>query len=426
MTGGEHVLALGLSHKTARVEQREKAALAEKEARAALRQLAPDPRVDEAVALSTCNRTEFYATTTDLAAAERALVEVILEHSQIAPAELDCATYALQDERAVRQLFRVASSLDSMVVGESEIQGQVHAAWELAAEEGLSGPLLNRMFQRAMEVGKRVRTDTMIAAGPTSVPAVAVDLVGRAIGPGALVLVIGAGAMAEATTRSLAAREVGEIVIANRTLGTAHRLAEELGARAVAFDDLPRELQRADVVISATDAPHIILGRTLVADALSRRARPEIVMVDISVPRDIDDSIAGYPGVELYDIDDLERVVEASVNGRELEAERGEAIVDEAVRDFAGWRAGLSAAPAVRALRERAEQIRRAELDRAARRWGDLSAADAARLDVVTRSIVQKLLHEPTVRVTDAARRGDGIRQIETLLDLFDLPSNRP
>lgn len=419
-----HLLALGLSHKTAPVEQREKATLAAAEAREALRRLLADRSVDEAVALSTCNRTEIYAATGDPGAAERAMRGAIVEHSSISDEELGCASYSLRDERAVRQLFRVASSLDSMVVGESEIQGQVKNAWELAAEEGASGPLLNRLFQQALEVGKRVRTDTLITTGPTSVPAVAVDMACRATSPGARVLVIGAGSMAETTARSLAARDIDNITIANRTPGGAHRLANDVGGQAVGFDALGQELTRADVVISATDAPHVILGRDPVREALESRPGQRMVIIDISVPRDIDHSVSELPGAALYDIDDLERVVEASLNGRRLEAERGEALVDQAVRIFGDWRAGLAAAPAVRALRERAEEIRLAELARSAAQLDRLSPEDRERVDALTRGIVQKILHQPTVRLTEAARRGDGVRHVETLLDLFDLPPN--
>ncbi len=419
-----HLLALGLSHKTAPVEQREKAALAGAGARGALRRLLDDVSVDEAVALSTCNRTEIYAATADPASAERALHGAIVENSRIDADELACASYALRDERAVRQLFRVTSSLDSMVVGESEIQGQVKGAWELAAEEGASGPLLNRLFQRALEVGKRVRTDTLLSSGPTSVPAVAVDMACRATNPGARVLVIGAGSMAETTARSLGARGVAEITIANRSPGGAHRLANDVGGQAVGFDALGRELTRADVVISATDAPHVILDREPVRRAIESRPGQRMVIIDISVPRDVDDSVAELPGAALYDIDDLERVVEASLNGRRLEAERGEALVDDAVRVFTEWRAGLAAAPAVRALRERAEDIRLAELASAAARLDGLSPEDRAHVEALTRGIVQKILHEPTVRLTDAAKRGDGGRHVEALVELFDLPPN--
>ena len=416
-----HLFTIGLSHKTARVEQREKAALGDDEARGVLRGLAADPRIEEAVALSTCNRTELYAAAHDAGSAERALTGALLEHSQIGALELSCARYTLRDDRAAGQLFRVASGLDSMVLGESEIQGQVLAAWEEAAEEGAAGPLLNRLFQQALEVGKRVRTETRVGEGPTSVPAVAVDLAFRTAGPDASVVVIGAGEMAAATARALVDRGVASLVVVNRTAGTARELADQLGVRGGGLEGLADELAQAEVVISATDAPHAILDRPHMEGVLGRRAGKPLVMVDISVPRDLAHDIAELDGVLLYDIDDLERVVEESLNGRLAEAKRGEVIVEEAVRSFRHWRAGLAAAPTIRTLRERAEEIRLAELARADGQWESLSPADRERIEALTRGIINKLLHEPTVRATEAAQGGDGLAELETLRHLFDL-----
>ena len=416
-----HLFAIGLSHKTARVEQREKAVLGDSEARGMLRGLAADPRVEEAVALSTCNRTEVYAAAHDAGSAERALTGALLEHSQIGALELSCARYTLRGDRAAGQLFLVASGLDSMVLGESEIQGQVRSAWEVAAEEGAAGSLLNHLFQQALRVGKRVRTDTRVGEGPTSVSAVAVDLAFRTAGKGASVVVIGAGKMAAAAANALVDRGVAGVVVLNRTAGTARELAEQLGVRGAGLEGLPEELTQADVVISATDAPHAILERRHLERVLDRRAGRPLTMIDISVPRDLDHDIAGLEGVALYDIDDLEREVEESFNGRLAEAERGRAIVEEEVRGFRHWRAGLAAAPTIRILRERAEEIRLAELERADAQWESLSAADRERIEAITRAIVNKLLHEPTVRATEAARNGEGLAQLETLRHLFDL-----
>jgi len=235
-----NLLVLGLSHKTAPVEQREKASLSEKEARALLRDLLASGAVSEAVALFTCNRTEVYAAAPDALAAEDAVSAAIVEHSRISLDELACARYVLRDERAAAQLFRVASSLDSMVVGESEIQGQVRAAWELGAQESATGPILNQLFRQALEVGKSIRTQTHIGAGSSSVPAVALDLAEDVLSdlPGRRVLVIGAGRMAEATAHALVQHGVHEVVVANRTVSTARELAGRFGGRGVGFDQL--------------------------------------------------------------------------------------------------------------------------------------------------------------------------------------------
>lgn len=421
-----HIVVVGLSHKTAPVEQREKAVLSERAARSLMRGLASSGVAAEIAALSTCNRTELYAATGDPARTEQALVDALVAHTRISPSELECARYTHRDDRAAAQLFRVSSSLDSMVVGESEIQGQVRAAWERAVEEETVGPILNRLFRQALEVGKRVRSDTRISHGPASVPAVAVSLVQRTANDLAhcRVVVVGAGEMAEAVLVSLADGGVGDLVIVNRTVSTARALGERFGGRGVGFDALEAELAGADIVISSTDAPHTILNRQQLEGALAAGGRDGMLIIDISVPRDIDPAIARVPGVVLYDIDDLERVVEANLNGRRMEAVAGEQMVGDAVVGFAEWRSGLVAAPAIRELRDRAEEIRLRELERTASSWGDLTEADRARLDALTKAIVNKLLHEPTVRARQAVQDADGVRHIESLRHLFGLEAD--
>jgi glutamyl-tRNA reductase len=417
------LLVLGLSHKTAPIAQREKAALSEAESRALLRDLTTGGAVSEAVALSTCNRTEIYASAADPARAEDALAEALVAHTQMSADELACARYILRDDRAATQLFRVASSLDSMVVGESEIQGQVLQAWELAAEEGATGAILNQLFRQALEVGKQVRAQTRIGAGPASVSAVAVELAEQVLDdlPGLQVLLVGAGQMAESTARSLVSHGVGEVVVANRTVGTARELAGRVGGRGVGFDRLAEELREADIVISSTDAPHAILRRDELAPVMAGRTARPMVIVDISVPRDVDAAVAEIEGVSLFDIDDLERVVETNLNGRRLEAERAEGFVIGAVQGFSAWRRGLTASPAIASLHARGEEIRRAELARIEAQWEGLSEADRERLEALTKGIVNKLLHEPTVRVRAAAEDGDALRHLESLRHLFAL-----
>lgn len=417
---------LGLSHKTAPVEQREKATLSEAETRSLLRDLAASGAVSEVVALSTCNRTEVYVSAPDPLAAEDSVAAALVAHTHISADELACARYVLRDDRAAAQLFRVASSLDSMVVGESEIQGQVKAAWETAIEEGAAGAILNHLFRQALEVGKQVRSQTHIGSGSSSVSAVAVDLAEEVLDdlPGRQVLLIGAGQMAEATARTLVGHGVREVVVANRTVSTARELAGRVGGRGVGFDRLGEELRGADIVISSTDAPHPILRRQELEPVMVARADRPMVIVDISVPRDVDATVAGLEGVALFDIDDLERVVETNLNGRRLEAERGEGFVLGAVQGFSAWRRGLAAAPAITSLHAHAERIRRAELARIEAQWEGLSDADRDRLEVLTKGIVSKLLHEPTVRVRAAAEDGDAIQYLESLRHLFGLEAS--
>ena len=419
------LLALGISHRTLSVEQREKAALSCDAARGLLRELIASRAVSEAVALSTCNRTEIYVSSPDPDRAEAVVARALVAHTRIAPDELASARYLLRDEGAATQLFRVASSLDSMVIGESEIQGQVRDAWELAVDEGCTGQVIDRLFRQALEVGKQVRTATRIGAGSASISAVAVELAADAVDdlPGRRVLVIGAGQVAEATVRSLVRRGARDVAVVNRTAGAARELAGRIGGRGAGFDRLAEELALADIVISSTDAPNLILRPAAIGTAMSSRAERPMVIVDISVPRDVHAGAAAVAGVALFDIDDLARVAEAGLNGRRVEAQRGEGYVIGAVRAFAAWRRGLQAAPAITALRARAEDIRRSELARLVDEWDDLSDTDRRRLDALTRRMVTKLMHEPTVRLRAAAEAGDATRvaDLQHLLGL-ELP----
>jgi glutamyl-tRNA reductase len=421
------IVAIGLSHKTAPVEQREKASLSGNSARAALRALAADPRLFESAALSTCNRTELYAVVDSLGPGEEALRRAVLEHSRLDRSHLDCLLYVHRDTSAARHLFRVASGLDSMVLGESEIQGQVRAALELASEEGTLGPLLGRMFRQALEAGRRARRETRIGAGPTSVASVAVELAAASGNlRGRRALLLGAGEVAVATARALLGRGLSDVVVANRTIATARAVAGRCGGHGVGFDRLEAELLVADIVISSTDAPHRIVRFEQVADAMASRPRRQLVLIDIAVPRDIDTEVGRLQDVTLYDIDDLERVVEDNLNGRRREAERAEQLVRREVARFQRWQRGNRAEPAVRALWERAEGLRQRELARASASWASLSPADRERLDTLTRSLVKRLLREPTVALRRAVESDEGLREIENFRRLFGLDGGHP
>jgi glutamyl-tRNA reductase len=416
------IVSIGLSHKTAAVEQREKASLSGSSARAALRALAADPQLSECAALSTCNRTELYAVAERLGPAEDSLRRALLEHSRIDQPGLECALYVHRDSSAARHVFRVASGLDSMVLGESEIQGQVRAALELASEEGTLGPLLGRMFRQALEAGRRVRRETRVGAGATSVASVAVELAaGSRNLRGRRALLLGAGKVAEATARALLGRGLAELVVANRTATAARAVARRFGGGGVGFDRLQPELRAADAVISSTDAPHRILRHEQVAEAMASRPGRPLVLIDIAVPRDIDEAIGELPDVALYDIDDLERMVEENLNGRRQEADRAEQLVRSEVLRFQRWRRGSHAKLALGALWAHAEQVRQTELSRASARWESLSPADRDRLDALTRSLVKRLLQEPTVALRRAVEGGDGLREIESFRRLFAL-----
>lgn len=426
-----HVVAVGISHKTAPVEQREKVSLTDATARTLARELVRHPDIAEAVILSTCNRTEVYVHALEAGGAEEAICNALVEHSKgMTRSELDCIRYAHLDDRAVAHLLRVASSLDSMVVGESEIQGQVRTAWERCAEEDVTGVLSDRLFRQALETGKRVRTETKVAVRPVSVSTVAADLAREAIPDlgGRRGLVVGGGRMAEATARALMERGLGELVVINRTVGTAREIAERLGGMGLGFDCLQDELEKADVVVCSTDAPHPVISTAQVTNALEDRPGRPMVLIDIAVPRDVEPGASAVHGAVLFDIDDLERVVAQHRDEREEHARRAEVIVGEEVERYSAWRAGLAVTPVITSLREMAEAIRQGEVARLGRAGQDLSEDEVERIDQVTRSILNKLLHEPTVRAREAAASIDGMRHVESLRHLFglDVPDRGP
>jgi glutamyl-tRNA reductase len=330
------LLVLGVSHRTASVAQRERAVLAEPAARAVLRDLRANPAVMESTVLSTCNRTELFAVGPDPERAQEALVEALVRHAGVARRELEPLRYVRRDEDAVRHLFRVAASLDSMVVGESEILGQVRAAHALAIRELAAGPALRLLFGHAHRAGRRVRVETGIGRGPTSLPSVAVDVARRAFEDlsGRSVLLIGAGHVAQATARALLRHGVCAPVVANRTETEAQSLALALRGRGVGLDALGAELAGADIVISCTDAPHAIIGRDAAAQALAARDGRGIVLIDLAVPRDLDPELATLEGVTLHDMDDLQRIAGANRGARRREIGRAEALVAREVERF--------------------------------------------------------------------------------------------
>jgi glutamyl-tRNA reductase len=337
---GGRLLILGLSHRTAGVEQREKASLSEPAVRAVLGALRRHPAIAESAAVSTCNRTELLAVVADPARDEATLTRALVEYSRISADELTEARYVHRERSAARHLFRVAASLDSMVLGESEIQGQVRAARELARQEGSLGPVLERAFAQALLTGKRVRSQTHVAAGAVSVSSVAVDLARTALGDlrGRRALLVGAGPAAEATARALLGRGLAEVVVANRTPAAASRLAARFGGRAAGLEALADDVAAVDVVISSTNAARTILDADGLTRALDRERRRPLVLIDIAVPRDVDPRVAELPGVRLHNIDDLRRVAETNLNGRRREAARAETIVAAEVRRFMAWR----------------------------------------------------------------------------------------
>jgi glutamyl-tRNA reductase len=417
------LLALGASHKTASLELRERLALPEARATRVLEELTDQDAIHEAVALFTCNRTELHLVAADAVEAESAALAILSRQAGIRPTELLGSIYSLRGLDAVRHLFSVAAGLDSMIVGEAEIQGQVKRAYELSLVAGVTGPVSNRLFRDALAAGKRARAETGVGRSQASISSVAVALAAEFLGDLASrrVLVIGAGENAELAARSLRERGVRTVFVANRRYDRALGLAKRFRGEAVSFDDLPGELERADIVVSSTGAPHQILGREELELVAARRPGRPLVLIDLAVPRDIDPAVGDCPGVALYDMDDLQQTVARNLSGREAEAERAATLIDEELERFGRWLRSLDVVPTISALRERADSVVEQVLRENESRWESLSEADRERLAAMAQALVNRLLHEPTLRLKGSAGEEASYRYVHALRELFAL-----
>jgi glutamyl-tRNA reductase len=371
------------------------------------------------VAISTCNRTEVYLVVGDAVEAETTVLGMLARQAGIRPTELAEAIYAVRNCDAARHLFRVTAGLESMIIGEAEVQGQVKRAYELALSAGVTGPLTNRMFGAALATGKRVRSETGISQRRVSVPSVAVDLAQETIG--ALgkrrVVVLGTGEMAELTARALAERGVHTVFIANRRRERALALAEQFEGRVAGMDDMPVELEAADIVLASTASPHPIVGSDELSLVMQERGGRPLLLIDIAVPRDVDPLCAELPGVTLYDVDDLQAVVARNLQVRAAEARAADAIVEEEIKRFAGWLGSLEVLPTISALRAHGEDIVASVL---AENESRFDAGDRERVRALARAVMQRLLHEPTLRMKGG---GDGRThaRMQLVRELFGL-----
>jgi glutamyl-tRNA reductase len=419
-------LVVGLSHRTAPIEVREKLAFNREEAGEVAARLRTIPGVDEGVLLSTCNRTEVFVAPQPGLSHEAIVARVrdLLSAARaIEPRALDQYLYAHQGADAVRHLFRVACSLDSMMVGEPQILGQVKDAYAAGSEAGALGPRLELLMQRAFAVAKRVRTTTQIARNPVSISYAAADLAAKIFGTleNRSVMVLGAGKMASLAVRHLVASGVRSVYVASRTFHHAQHLAAEFNGHPVTFDRFKEHLAEVDIVVSSTAAPHYVLrkedGQRFMKE---RRGRP-IFFVDIAVPRDIDPSLNDLDNLFLYDIDDLQRVVDAGLEERRREAVIAEGIVEEEVRHFLAQARSREAAPAIVALRDRLHALAGEEMERFRGRLGPLSEKQEATLREMVASLMNKVLHGPTRELKRAAGNGGGGPAVELVRRMFDL-----
>jgi glutamyl-tRNA reductase len=416
------LLAIGVSHKTAPVEVRERLALPEVRAAEFLRDLRGDAEVQEAVAISTCNRTELYLVVSDPVEAESTVLAMLARQAGIRPTSLTGAIYSHRNCDAARHLYRVTSGLESMIVGEAEIQGQVKRAYDTALAKETVGPLTNHMFKSALATGKRVRTETAIGERQLSLSSVGMMLAREVLGDlaGRQVIIVGTGETSELTARALADSGGRIVFVATRRHDRAVSLARRYGGDSMSFDELPQALERADVVVAATASPHLLIEARELAEVMEARHGRPMLIIDLAVPRDVDSACGDIDGVSLYDIDDLQAVITRNRRVRQAEARRAEGIIEEEIQSFAAWLGSLEVLPTLAALRSRATEIADQVVRENDGKWESASEKDLERVDALAKALVNRLLHHPTVRMKEL--KDDRVHaRMAIVRDLFDL-----
>jgi glutamyl-tRNA reductase len=416
------IILIGINHKTAPVELRECIAFDKVESASALEKLRRTPFILEALLYSTCNRVELLLVTDDKARAVEAAKEFISGRNNIPMARFENSLYIHENDHAVRHLFRVAASLDSMILGEPQILGQIKEAYRGAAEAKTAGVILNRLMHRAFFIAKRIRTETGIGDHAVSISYAAVELGRKIFGSleGKRVLLIGAGEMAELAVEHLIRHQVGETCVANRTFENGLTLARRFNGTAIRFEEIKEHLKQADIIISSTGAPGFVVTRDQVKPVIRARRNRPMFFIDIAVPRDIDPEINRLDHSYVYDIDDLKGVIEENIEDRQKEAIKGERIIDEAIIRFREWLDGLEVVPTIVALRKKLEAMAEVEIKRTAQGQG-MSAEGAEALQRMMGAFINKVLHEPTVFLKKDAMLGDKSGQIDTVRKLFKL-----
>jgi len=427
------VLLIGLSHKTAPIEIRERLDFAPNVLRSVLTHFdathtqAHLEDVREGIILSTCNRMEVYALVRDPQVAGQAIIDLLSRSCDTPPETFSKYLYIHHDEKAIRHLFRVASGLDSMVLGEPQILGQITEAYEAALSQGAAGTVLSALFRAAIHAGKRARTETRIGINPASISSVAANLAQQLLGDlsQSRILLIGAGEMGEIAVRALRKRSVSNITVVNRTFENAAKLARAWGGKAITFQQMPETLANTDIIISCTGAPHTILNRELLEPAIPMRSSKPLFIIDIAVPRDVDPDVTEIENVHLIDIDDLQSQANENVRERESEIPHVEAIVDEEVAQILDWLSSLDVVSTITTLRGQVEQLRQRELERLFNRL-DLDEHERELVATMSHRLINKILHEPTMRLKQEAAHGNGAAYISAVHHLFALePTNK-
>ena len=418
------LVVIGLNHRTAPVEVRERFWMGESRRYEALQQLGRAEGIDEVVALSTCNRTEFILWADDASRATLSVRHLLERDYRLQPAEWE-SFYRCTGDAALEHVFRVAASLDSMVVGEPEITGQVKTAWGRAQQAGATGPFLDAVFQKALNVAKRVRNETPIGAAAVSVPYAAVELARQIFGrlEGRQVLILGTGKMGELSARYLLSNGAATVWVTSRSYEHALSLAEKLGGAAIPFERRWEHLGDADIVISSTGCPHAILTREDAERIHRQRAGRAVFLIDIAVPRDVEPAVREVPGVFLYDIDDLERVVARNLSGRQAAAREAEQIVAREAQQFSRKLAAQRVVPTIVALRERLEEIRRQELEHYRSQFGPLTHAEEQAIETLTTQLVQRIATQLARELKQVPGRPEQEQLTAALRRLFGLES---
>jgi len=397
------VFVVGLNHKIADVDVREKLAFNGPKLEEGLTKFKELPEVQEAIILSTCNRVELYANVRDAVKASESIKTFLSEFHNINRESLNDALYIYDDIKAVEHIFRVASSLDSMVIGEPQILGQLKDAFELAHKKKTTGILLNRLMKKAISVAKRVRTETRIAENAVSISFAAVELAKKIFTDLSkkVFMLLGAGEMAELAAKHLISNGVKEVIVSNRTYERACELAKEFNGRPVRFDDFIQEMMRADIVICSTGASDYVLKKSQMQKVMKERKQRPVFIIDISVPRNIDPETNDLDNVYLYNIDDLQGVVDANRFERQKEAEKAERLVEEEVETFFKWQSSLDSVPTIIALREKAEEIKKEELDKLLSKFPGIGEKEKKAIEYMAAAITNKLIHPPTAALKE-------------------------
>ena len=418
----QEIVLIGINHKTAPVELRECIAFTQDEAASALRTLAGKPAIEEVLVFSTCNRVEVLVVTANKVQAIDSTKEYIAEANKIPREEFEDSLYIHAGDEAVRHIFRVASSLDSMVIGEPQILGQVKDAYRLATESKASGVILNRLLHRTFFVAKRIRTETGIGDNAVSISYAAVELGRKIFGSleGKSVLLVGAGEMAELAVEHLIGNKAQKIYVANRTFENGVALARRFKGQAIRFEEIVDSLELVDIIISSTGSPDFVITRDQVKSVIRVRRNRPIFFIDIAVPRDIDPRVNRLTNSYVYDIDDLQGVINENLEDRQREAMKGERIVDEAVIRFREWYASLEVVPTIVALRNKMVKIADTEIKKTIQS-NKIPQSGIKAIQKMTEALINKIMHDPTLFLKKDSMPGDKSKHIDTVRKLFKL-----